>query len=204
LFTKKRLLILGLILVLGFITITANGMAAKCDDKAAIDNFRYHHNQDPMQIANEYLDKMQKAYETENLPLFLSLYNDPFVAVDVVEDSNDLYTITRTKDEVGQMFDGFSGIKCIFADRQITFEGDMIMIRTMRSFTANEFPMIAKCDMVMVLRKSYDQREFWKFIATDQLLLKEEYVEQETANSINKLSATANKTQKLQENNLFW
>lgn len=176
-------------------------------DQCAIENFRYHHNQDPLKIANEYLDKMQKAYETENLPLLLSLYNDPFVAVDVPMDMNELYTIERAKDEVGQMFAGFSGIKCVFADRQITFEGDMIMIRTMRSFTANEFPMIAKCDMLMVLRKSYTQREFWKFIATDQMLLHEEYVplpDQVTGTSMNKLAVPAVKTQQPQENHLLW
>ena len=176
-------------------------------DQTAIEQFCQRHNQDPLKIANEYLDTMQIAYTTENLPLFLRLYNDPFVAVDVVEDSNDLYTIERIKDEVGQMFAGFTGIKCVFADRQITFAGDMIMIRTMRSFTANEFPMIAKCDMVMVLRKSYTQREFWQFIATDQMLLHEEYVplpDQVTNNSLNKLAVPAVKAQQPQENHLLW
>jgi hypothetical protein len=207
-FKKNRFLIVGCILVVGIISITSLGMAAGgSQDQYAIEKFCQQNNQDPLKIANEYLDTMQKAYETENLPLFLRLYNDPFVAVDAVEDSNDLYTIERTKDEVGQMFDGFSGIKCVFADRQITFEGDMIMVRTMRSFTANEFPMVAKCDMVMVLRKSYTQREFWKFIATDQLLLHEEYVPlpgQATGNSLNKLAGPAVKTQQPPENHLFW
>ena len=132
--------------------------------------------QDPVMIANQFLDRLQAAYQTANIPLFISLYNDPSVAADVTRDKNRFYTSAEMKEELEQTFIGLTGIQCTFSGRQITAEGDMIMIRTMRSVTANEIPIYANCLILMVLRKPFSHRQPWDYVVTDQILLKEEYL----------------------------
>lgn len=168
---------LAVILSLGFIffgvIISATGLA----DRESKANTNYPKHQDPEKIANQFLDKLQMGYETANIPLIISLYNDPLVAVDVTRDINIFYTASSLKAEIEQALTGLTGIKCSFTDRQITAEGDMIMIRTMRSVTANEAPIIANCLMLMILQKSVKSKESSDYIVMDQILLKEEYIQ---------------------------
>ena len=132
--------------------------------------------QDPVMIADQFLDRLQAAYQTANIPLFISLYNDPSVAADVTRDESRFYTSAEIKEELEQTFAGLTGIQCSFNHRQITAEGDMIMIRTLRSVTANEIPITANCLILLVLRKPFVHRQPWDYGVTDQIILKEEYI----------------------------
>lgn len=131
--------------------------------------------QDPKTIANQFLNRLQTAYETKDVPLLVSLYQNPTVAVDVTRNENRFYTSSGLQTEIEKSLARLSGIKCEFTDRQITVEGDAIMIRTLRSVTAREIPMYANCLMLMVLRKQ-SKSGFRGYGVTDQILLKEEYV----------------------------
>lgn len=204
---KFRFLILAVIFTLSILLLSSLGLAARgSDEQALIEGFHNNWNQDPIEIGNRYLDLLQIAYETENLSLFASLYNDPLIIFDIPTDTNILMTNSTLRDEIGPMFAAFTGIKCTFGERRISYEGDMIMIRTARSFTANEFPLIAKCEMLMVLRKSFTHRQPWNYIATDQGLLYEEYLPLSEANNTleSTLTAPATKAQKQKKNHLFW
>ncbi len=132
--------------------------------------------QDPVMIADQFLDRLQAAYQTANIPLFISLYNDPSVAADITRDENRFYTSAEIKEELEQTFAGLTGIQCSFNHRQITAEGDMIMIRTLRAVAANEIPITANCLILLVLRKPFMHRQPWDYVITDQIILKEEYI----------------------------
>lgn len=132
--------------------------------------------QDPVAIANQFLDRLQAGYQTANLPLIISLYNDPMVMVDVSRDINLLYTAESMKAEIEMAFLGLSGIKCQFLDRQITSEDDTIMIRALRTISANEIPITVNCVVLMVLKRPFTHRQPWNYVVTDQILLKEEYL----------------------------
>lgn len=131
--------------------------------------------QDPRTIADQFLNRLQTAYETKDIPLLVSLYQNPVVTVDVTRDENRFYTSSGLQTEMEKSLAGLSGIKCRFSGRQITVEGDAIMIRTLRSVTAREIPMSANCLMLMILRKQ-SKSGFRGYVVTDQILLKEEYV----------------------------
>lgn len=137
--------------------------------------------QDRVAVANQFLDRLEAGYRTANIPLIISLYNDPMVMVDVTRDLNQFYTAESTKAELEMAFTGLTGIQCDFLDRQITAEGDMIMIRAMRSVSANEIPIVANCLVLMVLQKPYTHRQPWDYVVTNQILLKEEYLPKSNA-----------------------
>ena len=131
--------------------------------------------QNPKTIAGQFLEQLQKAYETKDIPMLVSLYQNPAVAVDVTRNENRFYTSSGLQAEIEKSLAGLSGIQCEFTDRQITVEGGAIMIRCLRTVTAREIPMYGKCLMLMVLRKQ-SSPGFRGYVVTDQILLKEEYV----------------------------
>jgi hypothetical protein len=100
-----------------------------------------------------------KKPETKDIPLLVSLYNNPTIAVDVTRNENKFYTATGLQKEVAKDLSGLTGIKCSFTSRQITGEGDVIMIRALRSVTAKEVPITANCLMLMILKKSAIHRQ---------------------------------------------
>lgn len=161
------------IFIMAFVLISA--LVSSVGLAAGEKNCGWPH-QDKVAIANQFLDRLEAGYRTVNIPLIISLYNDPFVMVDVTRDLNQLYTAESTKAELEMAFTGLTGIKCDFLDRQITAEGDMIMIRAMRSVTANEIPIVANCLVLMVLQKPYTHRQPWDYVITNQILLTEEYL----------------------------
>lgn len=167
------------------IIIFAAGMAVQKSLAGTIAN-KIH--QKPEVIANQFLERLQKAYETKNIPLLVSLYNNPTVAVDVTRNDYHFYNTSRTQREITQALTGCTGIKCSFTDRQITGAGDLIMIHTLRSVSANEIPIIAKCGMLMILRKSFINGHHWDYLVTDQILLKEEYIPKSTTGNQKKPS----------------
>jgi hypothetical protein len=173
-FRSSWLFILSLIVIYIGIILSPTGLAAgETRDQADTNDIQQ---QDPVMIANQFLDRLQAGYETGDIPLIVSLYNDPLAAVDVTRDENKFYTASSFQTELTQALTGLTAKKCSFSERQITAADDMIMIRTMRSVTANEVPITANCLMVMILRKTFIHKDSWDYIVTDQILLKEEYI----------------------------
>jgi len=168
-----------LIFIITGIIIFSVGMAVQ----KSLDGMKYNNrlHQKPEVIANQFLDRLQKAYETKNIPFLVSLYNNPTIAVDVTRNDYHFYSTSRAHREITQALTGCTGIKCSFTDRQITSAGDLIMIHTLRSVTAKEIPITANCVMLMVLRQSRIHGQHWDYLVTDQILLKEEYVPKSSA-----------------------
>jgi protein involved in sex pheromone biosynthesis len=121
----KNIRFLLIFIITGIIIFSA-GMAVQKSLDGTKYNNRLH--QKPEVIANQFLDRLQKAYETQNIPLLLSLYNNPTIAVDITRNDNHFCTTSRARKEITQALTGFTGIKCTFTSRQITASGDMIMI----------------------------------------------------------------------------
>ena len=132
--------------------------------------------ENPEAIANHFLDRLQVGYENADISLITGLYNDPVAAVDITRDEHRFYTASSLQAEMTQALAGLTERKCRFTDRQISAEGDMIMIRTLRSVTANEIPITANCLMLMILRKQFLREGPGEYVVTDQILLKEEYI----------------------------
>lgn len=197
-FRSKWLFIFSLVVIFIGVTVSPVGLAAG----EANTNGLPH--QDSVMIANQFLDRLQMGYETVNSLLLVSLYNDPCAAVDVTRDENYFYTASSLQEEVNQSLTGLTGIKCTFTDRQITAEGDMIIIRTMRSVTANEVPIIANCLVIMILRKPFIHRQPWDYVVTDQILLKEEIIPKSDAGiSQNNTNNTGTQTPKSKKHTHF-
>lgn len=133
----------------------------------------------PAEIANRLLDQLQTAYNTQNIPSIVNLYNNPTVGVDVTRNDNRFYTASGLFGELEKAIKeaGLTDIKCSFTNREITAEGDMIMVRTVRAVTANEIPKAVNCLMLLILRKQFIYGKFRGYVITDQILLKEEYVQ---------------------------
>jgi ketosteroid isomerase-like protein len=163
-----------LIFIIAGIILFGAGMAVQKSLDGATYNRQRH--QKPGTIASRFLNRVEQAYETKDIPLLVSLYHNPTAAVDVTRNENRFYSASKLEKELAKTFTGLTGIKCSFTNRQITAEGDMIMIRAMRSVTANEIPVTGKCLMLMILRKSAIHRNPWDYVVTDQILLKEEYI----------------------------
>lgn len=144
---------------------------------------------DPVEIANNLLDRLTSAYVTENLSLFLSLYDDPAVTGDFTRNLYEFYSTERLRQELEETFGFLSGVTCEFTERQISSEGDVIMVRTFRTVGCNEMPILAKVELLMVLKPPAQQRTPWSYIVTDQILLSEKYIP--VANTPESVSAAA-------------
>jgi len=170
----KNFRLLLIFIIVGSLIFLA-GMAVQKSLDGTKYNKRLH--QKPEVIANQFLDRLQKAYETKNIPLLVSLYNNPSVAIDITRNDYHFCSTSRARREITQALTGCTGIKCSFTDRQITSAGDLIMIHTLRSVTAKEIPITANCVMLMVLRKSLIDKDY---VVVDQILLNEKYIPKST------------------------
>ena len=184
---KKAVWFLAFILV--FITVSSAGFASTPG-------------RDPVEIANNVLDRLTSAYVTENIPLFLSLFDDPTVASDITRNLYEFYPEERFQQELGEIFGSLSGITCEFSDRQISSEKDVIMVRTFRTVGCNEMPILAKVELLLVMRKPSTHRTPWNYIITDQILLTEEYIP--VANTPESVSATTIEQTKKSKKKHHW
>ena len=196
-FKSVRLFVLLMVLILISVLVSSAGLAA--GEKNCWPQ------QDPVAIANQFLDRLQAGYQTANIPLIVSLYNDPVVMVDVTRDLNQFYTAESSQAELEAAFLGLTGIKCDFLDRQITAEGDMIMIRTRRVVTANEIPIVANCLLLLVLQRPFTHRQPWDYVIMNQIILKEEYLPKpETGSEQDNTNNNGQETWNRKKHRLVW
>lgn len=172
---KIRLTLILLVLCIGFAFLVPIGEASQGDfDRLKNENsWNYLHN-DPIKIANNLLDLMEKAYYKEDVRVVTGLYSDPLVAFDVPRNMYDFFSEEALNAEFSQMFKYFSEVRCFFKDRQIKSEGNKIIVISTRYFGAKELPQVAKCLMVLVLEKPFTYS--CNYVITNQTVIEEEYL----------------------------
>lgn len=100
------------------------------------------HEEYSLQGVRNFLSDMKKAYETEDINLFLSLFAPFSSTTDMVRNTDLIYTKDLIRSELELSFASVSGLRVDFSETEILVEGTMAMVRTLRTLKAEETPFI--------------------------------------------------------------
>ena len=95
-----------------------------------------------LQGVRNFLSDMEKAYEREDINLFLSLFAPFSSTTDLVRNTDLIYTKDLIRSELELSFASVSGLQVDFLETEILIEGNMGMVRTLRTLKAEETPLI--------------------------------------------------------------
>jgi hypothetical protein len=131
---------------------------------------------DPVAMANDFLDQMEKAYDTKNYAVITSFYENPVVEVDVTRKIHQFLKAESFQTELKKSLEPLTGISLKFTEREISSEKDLILVHTLRIGSANEMTVVVKVELLMVLKHSSSPKSSSNYVITDQILLSEEYI----------------------------
>ncbi|HEX3045055.1 MAG TPA: hypothetical protein VHY08_09880 [Bacillota bacterium] len=131
---------------------------------------------DLIAAVNQLLDQMEQAYVQKNLPFIVGLHEDPVVAIDITRNLYEFFTPDRLGQELGNALGPLSEISAVFTDREIISEKDTVIIHTNRTVGAKELPVIAKVNLLMVLKRSGVGPAPGNYRITSMTVLKEDYI----------------------------
>ena len=95
-----------------------------------------------LQGVQSFFSDLKRAYETEDINLFLSLYAPYSSTTDMVRNTDFIYTKDLIRSELELSFESVSGLQADFSEMEILTEGTMAMVRTLRTLKAEETPFI--------------------------------------------------------------
>ncbi|HEY8344677.1 MAG TPA: hypothetical protein VIL66_05710 [Bacillota bacterium] len=110
------------------------------------------HEEYNLQGLQNFLSDLKKAYEREDVNLFLSLFAPFSSATDLVRNTDLIYTKDLIRSELELSFASVSGLQVDFSETEILIAGNMGMVRTLRTLKAEETPFI-NARLVYTLQK---------------------------------------------------
>lgn len=133
-------------------------------------------NKDPVAIANDLLDQLETAYETKNISLITSLYNDPIILVDITRNQHQLCLKDQLQLELKESIGPLSEITVEFTELEITSKKETILVHTFRIAGAKELSFLAKVELLLIMKPSFTQKRLKNYVITDQILLSEDKI----------------------------
>lgn len=113
------------------------------------------HEQQQIQRVRKVFVQLEKAYETEDIDLFLACFEPCVTSVDVPRNAMDIFTAAESRAELEMVFAMLDGIEMDFLDLKIAVEGGAAMASTVRRGAAPGSPVIY-VKMVYTLRLGSD------------------------------------------------
>lgn len=144
------------ILVLVFLCLIATMQPMAAADKETDRN---------VQEVAAFFAELKRAYETEDLNLFLQCHATPLPSTDVVRDTITIYTEDMMREELSLLFAMLDQIQIDFLDLEVVVDRGLAIAKTLRRGAAPGMPVVY-VRMVFTLRKGNNGwgSEGWKIV----------------------------------------